>query len=209
MDSRRRVEELTQALRSRDVTTYVSHGSLGRDERRRAEQAFAESTNCVIVATSTLELGIDVGDLDRVIQIDSPPTVAGLLQRIGRTGRRPGTSRNALFLATDQRSLLEAAGLLQLWGSGFVEPAVPPPLPLHLLVQQLLALVLQEADDGLGAATWPRWLGDPPVFGAAVMQRRPRSPSICWPAAGSRRTAACSAWAHSASGATEPATSSS
>jgi ATP-dependent Lhr-like helicase len=50
----------------------------------------------VFVATSTLEFGIDVGDLDRVIQIDSPPTVAGLLQRIGRTGRRPGTSRNAL-----------------------------------------------------------------------------------------------------------------
>ena len=61
------------------------------DERRRAEEAFAEARDCVIVATSTLELGIDVGDLDRVIQIDAPRTVASFLQRLGRTGRRPGS----------------------------------------------------------------------------------------------------------------------
>ena len=55
------------------MTTFLSHASLSLDERRRAEAAFAEARDCVIVATSTLELGIDVGDLDRVVQINAPP----------------------------------------------------------------------------------------------------------------------------------------
>ncbi|SFO45090.1 helicase-related protein [Actinomadura madurae] len=88
-DSRRIVEQLGAALRALGVTTFLSHASLSLDERRRAEEAFAEARDCVIVATSTLELGIDVGDLDRVIQINSPPTVAAFLQRLGRGGRRP------------------------------------------------------------------------------------------------------------------------
>ena len=173
VDSRRRVEELANGLRTREVATFVSHGSLGRDERRRAEEAFAEANDCVIVATSTLELGIDVGDLDRVIQLDSPPSVAGFLQRIGRTGRRAGSSRNALFLACSSDALLQSAGLLQVWGRGFVEPAVAPPLPVHLLIQQLLALVLQEGEDGLDSVNWPTWLGEPNVFGGEVMAHAP------------------------------------
>ncbi len=71
-DSRSRVEELAAALRELEVRTFVSHSSLSLSERRQAEQAFGEDSNCVIVATSTLELGIDVGDLDYVIQIDAP-----------------------------------------------------------------------------------------------------------------------------------------
>ncbi|MSX88437.1 MAG: DEAD/DEAH box helicase, partial [Actinobacteria bacterium] len=63
-DSRARVEQLAVELRERSVATFVSHSSLALDERRRAEEAFAEARDCVIVATSTLELGIDVGDLD-------------------------------------------------------------------------------------------------------------------------------------------------
>ncbi len=90
-DSRQLVEELGAALREAGVSVFLSHASLSADERRRSEQAFAEARDCVIVATSTLELGIDVGDLDRVIQVDCPATVAAFLQRLGRTGRRPGT----------------------------------------------------------------------------------------------------------------------
>ena len=78
-DSRSRVEDLAQGLRARDVDTFVSHAALSADTRRQAEQAFAERQNCVIVATSTLELGLDVGDLDRVIQIDAPASVASFL----------------------------------------------------------------------------------------------------------------------------------
>jgi ATP-dependent Lhr-like helicase len=169
VDSRRRVEELAKGLRDRDIETYVSHGSLGRDERHRAEQAFAEASDCVIVSTSTLELGIDVGDLDRVIQIDAPATVSSFLQRIGRAGRRTGTSRNCLFLATSRHALHQAAGLLLLWSRGYVEPVIPPPMPLHLLTQQLLALTLQEARDGLPRQGWTDWLGEPPALGTDVV----------------------------------------
>jgi hypothetical protein len=87
-DSKRLVEMLGAELRERGVTTHLVHASLSLDERRRAEQAFAEGRDCVIVSTSALELGIDVGDLDRVIQVNSPPTVAAFLQRLGRSGRR-------------------------------------------------------------------------------------------------------------------------
>jgi ATP-dependent Lhr-like helicase len=157
-DSRQLVEEIGAALRERGVTTFLSHASLPLDERRRAEQAFAEARDCVIVATSTLELGIDVGDLDRVIQVNNPPSVASFLQRTGRTGRRPGSSRNCLFLALGTDPLLWAAGLLHLWGQGYVEPVVAPPEPRHIVAQQLLALCLQE--HRIGSRLWVQeWNG--------------------------------------------------
>ena len=159
-DSRARVEDLAMALRALDVNTYVSHSCLSLDERRAAEQAFGQGSDCVIVATSTLELGIDVGDLDRVIQIDAPTSVASFLQRIGRTGRRPGNSRNCLFLITKPEAFLQAAALLQLWSEGYVEPTTPPPLPLHVFAQQIMALALQER--GITSADWPAWLGRRP-----------------------------------------------
>lgn len=166
-DSKQLVEELGASLRAKGVTTFLSHASLAVDERRRAEQAFSEERDCVIVSTSTLELGIDVGDLDRVIQINAPATVASFLQRLGRTGRRAGTSRNCLFLALDEQRLLHAAGLLSLWGSGFVEPVVAPPEPRHIAAQQLLALCLQEGH--VGDQTWAEsWNGLEPFSQSAA-----------------------------------------
>lgn len=143
-DSRAQVERLAVSLRDYGVQTYVSHSSLSADTRRQAEAAFATATNCVIVATSTLELGVDIGDLDHVIQLDAPATVASFLQRLGRTGRRPGSARNALFITTKPESLWSAAALLLLWRRGYVEPVSPPSLPRHIVAQQLLGLILQE-----------------------------------------------------------------
>jgi ATP-dependent Lhr-like helicase len=154
-ESRREVEELARELRGLDVTTFVSHSSLSIDERHRAEQAFSEARDCVIVSTSTLELGIDVGDLDRVIQINAPKSVASFLQRLGRTGRRPGTVRNALFLTTTLDGLLQAAGLLLLWSHGYVEPVLAPKNPRHIAAQQLLAICLQEGR--VGSNVWQGW----------------------------------------------------
>ncbi|MFJ9107174.1 DEAD/DEAH box helicase [Streptomyces sp. NPDC102283] len=165
-ESRRLVEELGSALRTRGVTTFLSHASLSLDERKRAEAAFAEARDCVIVSTSTLELGIDVGDLDRVIQIDAPSSVASFLQRIGRTGRRPGTSRNCLFLTLDEAGLLSAAGLLVQWSRGWVEPVVPPPEPRHIVAQQLLALCLQEGN--VGSNLWQEWWNGLGPFGVSA-----------------------------------------
>lgn len=165
-ESRRLVEELGEKLRARGVTTYLSHASLSADERRRAEAAFAEGRDCVIVSTSTLELGIDVGDLDRVIQIDAPGTVASFLQRLGRTGRRPGTTRNCLFLTLDEDGLLGAAALLLQWSRGWVEPVVPPPEPRHIAAQQLLALCLQE--HRVGERLWHEWWDGLAPFGKSA-----------------------------------------
>ncbi|MEU5381735.1 DEAD/DEAH box helicase [Streptomyces sp. NPDC005968] len=165
-ESRKQVEELGAALRAKGVTTFLSHASLSADERRRAEEAFAEARDCVIVSTSTLELGIDVGDLDRVVQIDAPSTVASFLQRLGRTGRRPGSSRNCLFLAIDDAGLLSAAALLLLWSRGWVEPVIAPAEPRHIVAQQVLALCLQE--HRVGDRLWQEWWGGLGPFGPSA-----------------------------------------
>ncbi len=158
-DSRQLVEELGAALRERGVTTFLSHASLAADERRRAEQAFAEARDCVILSTSTLELGVDVGDLDRVIQVNDPPMVAAFLQRIGRSGRRPGSRRNCLFLALDRDSLLWSAGLLHLWGTGYVEPVVPPPEPRHIVARRYAQLASDERLSARDRARARLWVG--------------------------------------------------
>jgi ATP-dependent helicase Lhr and Lhr-like helicase len=169
-DSRSRVEALAGALRGAGVQVFVSHSSLALEERRQAERAFGEANDCVIVATSTLELGIGVGDLDRVIQIDAPATVSSFLQRMRRTGRRSGTRRNCLFLATTDEALLCSSALASLWRQGLVEDVRPPDRPYQVVVQQILARVLEtrgarvdELQDGIQAT-----FGD--LTGAAIAQ---------------------------------------
>jgi ATP-dependent Lhr-like helicase len=170
VDSRSKVEELAVELRCLEVATYISHSSLSLEERKAAEEAFSQGNDCVIVSTSTLELGIDVGDLDRVIQIDAPYTVASFLQRIGRTGRRTGSSRNCLFLATKEDALLRALALLQLWRKGYVEPIEPPARPMHIYAQQTMALALQQK--GIIAADVDQWLGRMPGFADVAPEDR-------------------------------------
>jgi ATP-dependent helicase Lhr and Lhr-like helicase len=176
-DSRSDVEELAAGLRAEGAETFVSHSSISRDDRRQAEEAFSQRTDCVIVATSTLELGIDVGDLDRVIQVDAPATVASFLQRLGRTGRRPGSTANMLFLATRSETLLRGLALDLLREKGYVEPVEPPPNPQHIVAQQLLALCLQEG--AVGQRLWADWLegsglaaaADPELLAAHMLDR--------------------------------------
>ena len=163
-DSRSEVELLGRRLRGLGVETYLSHSSLSLEERVSAETAFAQNSNCVIVSTSTLELGIDVGDLDRVIQVGAPWSVSSFLQRLGRTGRRPGAGRNFLFLATSRDAFLRAAGIARLYAEGYVDPVRPPPMPLHIFAQQLMALALQEG--GIGVPSWRDWIGRMPGFAA-------------------------------------------
>lgn len=148
-DSRSSAEQLTSMLRSQDVRTFLSHASLSHSERKMAETAFAEEKDCVIVATSTLELGIDVGDLDHVIQIDAPSTVSSFLQRMGRTGRRAGAKRSCLFLCTNDDSLTLAMGICKLWSEAWVEAAYPPPEPWAIVAQQAMAATLERSQ-------WPR-----------------------------------------------------
>ena len=176
VDSRSRAEQLGAQLRQLEVTTFVTHSSLSQEQRHQAEEAFASREDCVIVATSALELGVDVGDLDRVIQIDAPSTVSSFLQRMGRTGRRSGTTRNCLFLATRSEALVQAAGLIDLWGEGYVEPVEPPAEPYHILAQQLMALCLQER--GIGRRDWLEWIAG--VQGFTAMPRKKIEQLAAW-----------------------------
>lgn len=148
-DSRSSAEQLTSMLRGEDVRAFLSHASLSHSERKLAETAFAEEKDCVIVATSTLELGIDVGDLDQVIQIDAPATVSSFLQRMGRTGRRSGAKRSCLFLCTNDDALMLATGICTLWGEAWVEAAYPPPAPWAIVAQQAMVATLERSQ-------WPR-----------------------------------------------------
>lgn len=143
-DSRSGAERLSSALHQLGVRTFVSHASLSVDERKRAEAAFADEKDCVIVATSTLELGIDVGDLDHVIQLDAPGTVSSFLQRMGRTGRRQGQRRNCLFLATSSQALLLTLGIVEKWSQAWVEDAQPPAEPWNVVAQQALVMTLEQ-----------------------------------------------------------------
>jgi len=171
VDSRRGVEEFGKELGARGVSTFLAHGSLSVTARRDAERAFAEGNDCAIVATSALELGIDVGDLDHVLQIDCPATVASFLQRMGRTGRRAGALPNCTFLATKESAVLQAAALLRLHRQGFVESVHPSRRATHMLAHQLLALSIQE--HGIPVSDWWGWLeGATPFLELAPAERQ-------------------------------------
>lgn len=147
-DSRSVAERLGNGLHELGVLTFVSHGSLSAAERKRSEEAFANEKDCVIVATSTLELGIDVGDLDHVLQIDAPSSVSSFLQRMGRTGRRPGSRRNCTFLTLSDKGLKMAMAIVELWRSGWVEDVQPPPAPWGVVAQQALTVTLERGEVG-------------------------------------------------------------
>ena len=155
-DSRKTVEELGAALDKQGVDTHVIHGSLSMSRRQDAERAFAEGSNCVIVATSALELGVDVGDLDHVLQIDAPITVASFLQRMGRTGRREGRTPNCTFLTLKDDKLLLTTGLLRLHAEGYVEPVRPNYRAAQLFAHQLMSLCIQTG--GVGEAEASEWI---------------------------------------------------
>ncbi len=162
VDSRAGVEALGAMLHHLGTDTHVLHSSLAADERRRTEAAFVEGTDCVIIATSSLELGIDIGDLDHVLQVDAPQNVANFVQRMGRTGRRSGTTANCTFLATDDDALIHAAALVRLYREGYIEPVVPVTRAAHLLAHQLMALAQQE--NGIAVSDWWAWVGQATPF---------------------------------------------
>ena len=170
VDSRKGAEELGQHLNQLGVMTFVTHGSLSVSARRDAETAFASRDNCVIVSTSALELGIDVGDLDHVLQIDAPNTVASFLQRMGRTGRREGQVANCTFLVTKEQRLLKAMALVRLHDRGFVESVAPSRRATHILAHQLMALAVQSG--GVGRSAWWSWLEGAAPFAGLSMDER-------------------------------------
>lgn len=144
VEGRRLAEGVKQALSEVAATSYVHHSSVGRELREEAEQAFTygRDSQC-IVCTSTMELGIDVGDLDAVLQLDAPATVSSFMQRMGRTGRRPGARAEINFFCGDEIALLRAIALVNLARCGWIEPVSPTERAIHVLTHQTLAQALQ------------------------------------------------------------------
>lgn len=141
--SRALTEKVAGRLRDLGTDVFVHHSSVSLEERQATEERFRSRGQACIVATSTLELGIDVGDLDRVLQVDAPSTVSSFLQRMGRTGRRDGQTSNTTFLCQEAESVLLAASLIELAREGWVEAVPPQTRCWPVLVHQILALALQ------------------------------------------------------------------
>jgi len=142
--SRKEVESLTVELRERGIDALIHHGSLDVAIRRATEERFQQPGPKAIVATSTLELGIDIGDLELVIQVGAPSTVTSLLQRIGRSGRRFGTPSVGILYATQEDELptVLAAGELAL--ENVVEPLYPETGAIHVAFHQAINLVREQ-----------------------------------------------------------------
>ena len=141
--SRALTESVSDRMRGRGIDVFVHHSSVSLEERQAAEEKFTQGTNTCIVCTSTLELGIDVGDLDLVLQANAPSTVSSFMQRMGRTGRRAGTTANMTFLCEDPESVLQAVALVELAREGWVERVACQARCWPVLVHQILALTLQ------------------------------------------------------------------
>ena len=141
VNTRRMAERVAHHLGERlgEERVGAHHGSLAKDRRLRIEQRLKAGEMKALVATASLELGIDVGAVDLVCQIGSPRAVTTFLQRIGRSGHAFGrTSRGRLF-ATSRDELVECAALLRAVTAGTLDRVEPPSTPLDVLAQQIVA----------------------------------------------------------------------
>jgi ATP-dependent helicase Lhr and Lhr-like helicase len=150
-NSRGRTEEVAVKLRKISDRVnghkfYYSHHSSVDKEIRESIEHFAKSNerfNFCIACTSTLELGIDIGTVDKIVQIDSTHSVSSLVQRIGRSGRREGENSIVNLYATDKWSLLQSLACWNLYKSDFLEPIGIAKKPFDILLHQLLSIVKQ------------------------------------------------------------------
>jgi ATP-dependent Lhr-like helicase len=120
----------------------LHHGSLDKDVRAWVEAGLKDGRLKAVVATSSLDLGVDFLPVERVLQIGSPKGVARLLQRAGRSGHAPGRTSRATVVPTHTMELLEAAAARRAAAAGRIEPRVSPNKPLDVLVQHLVTVAL-------------------------------------------------------------------
>jgi ATP-dependent Lhr-like helicase len=120
------------------------HGSVSRQERAQIEEALKEGRLPAVVATSSLELGIDMGAVDLVVQVESPPSVASGLQRTGRAGHSVGDVSRGVIFPKYQGDLVQAAVVARRMHSGQIEELHIPRNPLDVLAQQIVAMTAMD-----------------------------------------------------------------
>lgn len=143
VNTRRMAERTTRHLAERlgGAVVAAHHGSLAREQRLTAEQKLKRGELRVLVATASLELGIDIGDVELVCQLGSPRSIAAFLQRVGRAGHQvSGVSKGRLF-PSSRDDLIECAVLLDAVRRGELDTLRIPPAPLDVLAQQIVAEV--------------------------------------------------------------------
>ena len=141
VNTRRMAERLAHHLGERigEENVAAHHGSLSRKLRLAAERKLKEGQVRVLVATASLELGIDVGFVDLAVQINSPRAIAVALQRVGRSGHWRGAVPKGRFFATTRDDLLECAALVRAIKLGDLDRLMIPEAPLDVLAQQIVA----------------------------------------------------------------------
>ena len=121
------------------------HGSLSKDRRLKLEARLRAGDLKVLVATASLELGIDIGPVELVCQIGSPRSLATFLQRVGRSGHARGATPKGRLYPTTRDELVESAALLRGVRAGRLDRVLPPVAPLDILAQQIVAACAGEA----------------------------------------------------------------
>lgn len=146
VNSRRLAERLAGALNELAGESLVRahHGSIAREQRQVIEDDLKAGRLPALVATSSLELGIDMGAVDLVILVEAPPTVASAMQRVGRAGHQVGAPSRGIILPKYRGDLLACAALAQHMLSGAIEEQRYPRNPLDVLAQQIVAMVALE-----------------------------------------------------------------
>ncbi|WP_313422556.1 ATP-dependent helicase [Stenotrophomonas rhizophila] len=123
------------------------HGSVSKEQRREIEQALKSGELRCVVATSSLELGIDMGRVDLVIQVAAPPSVASALQRVGRASHQVGGTSTGLVYPRTRRDLIDATVAIERMLAGRIEAVDPPQSPLDVLAQQTVAAAAMDTLD--------------------------------------------------------------
>lgn len=140
------------------VIARAHHGSVSKDERALTETMLKEGTLKAVVATSSLELGIDMGAVELVVQVESPPSVASGLQRVGRAGHSVGAVSHGSFYPKHRADLVQSALTVARMEEGLIEEMHSPRNPLDVLAQQTVAAVVASASagtsEGLEADAW-------------------------------------------------------
>ncbi len=123
------------------VLARAHHGSVSREQRQQTEEDLKAGRLPAVVATSSLELGIDMGAVDLVIQVESPPSVASGLQRVGRAGHQVGAVSRGVLFPKFRGDLVQTAVIVERMRSGAIEALHIPANPLDVLAQQIVAMV--------------------------------------------------------------------